>query len=125
MDTKTLESFRPVSSLYVCEKILERLMFNKIFNFSIENKLILSNQSGFKPDDSCINQPLSITREMYESFDMELKVRSVHLDISKAFHKVWHDGIIYKLTQNGVSENLLNFSEAFLNGRKQRIVLNG
>ena len=125
MDTKTLESFRPVSSLYVCEKILERLMFNKIFNFSIENKLILSNQSGFKPDDSCINQPLSITREMYESFDVELKVRSVRLDISKAFHKVWHDGIIYKLTQNGVSENLLNFSEGFLKGRKQRIVLNG
>ena len=125
MDTKTLESYRPVSSLHVCEKILERLMFNKIFNFSIENKLILSNQSGFKPDDSCINQPLSITREMYESFDVELKVRSVRLDISKAFHKVWHDGIIYKLTQNGVSENLLNFSEAFLNGRKQRIVLNG
>ena len=125
MDTKTLESYRPVSSLYVCEKILERLMFNKIFNFSIENKLILSNQSGFKPDDSCINQPLSITREMYESFDVELKVRSVRLDISKAFHKVWHDGIIYKLTQNGVSENLLNFSEGFLKGRKQRIVLNG
>ena len=125
MDTKTLESFRPVSSLYVCEKILERLMFNKIFNFSIENKLILSNQSGFKPDDSCINQPLSITREMYESFDVELKVRSVRLDISKAFHKVWHGGIIYKLTQNGVSENLLNFSEGFLKGRKQRIVLNG
>ena len=125
MDTKTLESYRPVSSLHVCEKILERLMFNKIFNFSIENKLILSNQSGFKPDDSCINQPLSITREMYESFDVELKVRSVRLDISKAFHKVWHDGIIYKLTQNGVSENLLNFSEGFLKGRKQRIVLNG
>ena len=125
MDTKTLESYCPVSSLHVCEKILERLMFNKIFNFSIENKLILSNQSGFKPDDSCINQPLSITREMYESFDVELKVRSVRLDISKAFHKVWHDGIIYKLTQNGVSENLLNFSEGFLKGRKQRIVLNG
>ena len=125
MDTKTLESFRPVSSLYVCEKILERLMFNKIFNFSIENKLILSNQSGFKPDDSCINQLLSPTREMYESFDVELKVRSVRLDISKAFHKVWHDGIIYKLTQNGVSENLLNFSEGFLKGRKQRIVLSG
>ena len=100
-------------------------MFNKIFNFFIENKLILSNQSGFKPDNSCINQPLSITREMYESFDVELKVRSVRLDISKAFQKVWHDSIIYKLTQNGVSENLLNFSEGFLKGRKQRIVLNG
>ena len=56
---------------------------------------------------------------------MGLKVRSAFLDISKAFHKVWHDGIIYKLTQNGISGNLLNLLEDFLKERKQRVVLNG
>ena len=61
---------------------------------------ISSNQSGFKLGDSCINQLLSITHEIYKSFDVGLEVRSVFLDISKAFVKVWHDGIIYKLTQN-------------------------
>ena len=74
-------------------------MFNEMFNFFIENKLISSNQSGFKPGDSCINQLLSIIREIYESFDEGLKVKSVFLDITKAFDEVWHDGIIYKLTQ--------------------------
>ena len=96
-----------------------------MFNFFIENKLISSNQSGFKPGDSCINQLLSITHEIYESFDVGLEVRSVFLDISKAFDKVWHDGIIYKLTQNGISGNLLNLLEDFLKERKQRVVLNG
>ena len=100
-------------------------MFNEMFNFFIENKLISSNQSGFKPGDSCINQLLSITHEMYKSFDVGLEVRSAFLDISKAFHKVWHDGIIYKLTQNGISGNLLNLLEDFLKERKQRVVLNG
>ena len=123
-DKQTLENYRPVSLLPICGKILERLMFNEMFNFSIENKLISSNQSDFKPGDSCINQLLSITHEIYKSFDVGLEVRSVFLDISKAFDKVWHDGIIYKLTQNGVSENLLNLLEDFLKERKQRVVLN-
>ena len=63
-DKQTLENYRPVSLLPICEKILERLMFNEMFNFFIENKLILSNQSGFKPGDSCINQLLSITHKI-------------------------------------------------------------
>ena len=45
--------------------------------FFIDNKLISSNQSGFKPSDSCINQLLSITHEIYESLDDEMEVRSM------------------------------------------------
>ena len=114
-----------MSLLPICGKMRERLMFNEMFNFFVENKLISSNQSGFKPGDSCINQLLSIIHEIYESFDVGLEVRSVFLDISKAFDKVWHDGIIYKLTQNRVLGNLLNLLENSLKERKQRVVLNG
>ena len=96
-----------------------------MFEFFIENKLISSSQSGFKPGDSCINQLLSITHEIYSSFDEGLEVRSIFLDIAKAFDKVWHDGIIFKLTQNGISGNLLNLLRDFLNERKQRVILNG
>ena len=54
-----------------------------------ENKLTSSSQSGFKPGDSCINQLLSITREIYSyEGDEGLEVRSVFLDIAKAFDKV-------------------------------------
>ena len=122
---KALENYLSVLLLSICGKILERVMLNEMFIFFIENKLISSNQSGFKPGDSCINQLLSIIHEIYESFDVGLEVRSVFLDISKAFDKVWHDGIIYKLTQNGISRNLLKLLEDFLKERKQRVVLNG
>ena len=54
----------------------------------------------------------------YESFDVGLKVRTVFLDISKAFDKVCHHGIIYKLTQNTISRNLLNLLVDFLKGKK-------
>ena len=58
-----------------------------MFEFFIENKLIFSSQFGFKRGDSCINQLLSITHDIYSSFDESVEVRSVFLDISKAFDK--------------------------------------
>ena len=60
-----------------------------MFSFFIENGLISQNQSGFKPGESCINQLLSITHEIYKLFDDGWEVRGVFLDISKAFDKVW------------------------------------
>ena len=89
-----------------------------MFGFFIENDLISHHQSGFKPGDSCINQLLSITDEIYQSFDEGFDVRSVFLDMSKAFDKVWHDGLIFKLKQNGISGNLLNLLSNFLRIRK-------
>ena len=50
-------------------------MYNNKFSFLMENDLISQNQSGFKPDDSCINQLLSITHEIYKSFDDGWEVR--------------------------------------------------
>ena len=47
------------------------------------------------------------------------------MDISKAFDRVWHDGIIFKLKQNGISGNLLELFKSFLKNRKQRVVSNG
>ena len=106
-DKQRLNNYRPVSLLTICSKIFERLTFNEMFGFFIENDLISQHQSGFKPGDSCINQLLSITHETYQSFDEGcVCIRCVFLDISKAFDKVWHDGLTFKFKQNGISANL-------------------
>ena len=88
-----------------------------MFSFCIENDLISQNQSGFKPGDSCINQLLSIMHEIYKSFDDGWEVRGVYLDISKAFDKVWHEGLLLKLKLNGISRNWLKLMEDFLANR--------
>ena len=54
-DKQSLKNYPPVSLLPICGKILERLMFNEMFKFFIENELMSSNQSGLKPGDSCVN----------------------------------------------------------------------
>ena len=61
---QTLENYHQVSLLPICGKIFERLICNSLFDFFFENELISSDQSGFKPGDSCINQLLSIIHEI-------------------------------------------------------------
>ena len=123
--TNILKNYRPVSLLPICGKIFERLLYNRLYEYFIENELISSSQPGFKPGDSCINQLLSITHDIYQSLDNGFEVRVVFLDISKAFDKVWHKGLIYKLKQNRVAGNLLNTVTDFLKDRKHRVLLNG
>ena len=107
-DKQIFRNYLPVLLLPFFGKIREILIFEEMFPFFIENKLIAANQSGFKPGDSCNNQPISITNEIHQYFDAGYKVRGVFLDISKAFDKVWYEGLIFKLKQNGISGKLLN-----------------
>ena len=76
-----------------------------MFKFFIENELVSSNQSRFKPVDSCINQFSFIIHEIYKSFDEGFEVKRVFLDISKVFGKVWNEDLIFKLKQNGIFVN--------------------
>ena len=89
-----------------------------MFNFFSKNNLLSSNQSGFRPGDSCINQLLSINHEILSAFDMGLEVRGIFLYISKALGKVWYDGLIFRLRQNGICGEMINILEDFLSDRK-------
>ena len=68
-DKQTLKNYRPVSLFPISSKIFERLIYNEMFGFFLDKGLIAANQSGFRPEDSCINQILSITNNIYKSFD--------------------------------------------------------
>ena len=90
------------------------------------NNLLNSNQSGFRPNDSCDSQLLSIFRDIYSSFDCHpsLEVRGIFLDISKAFDRVWHEGLLYKIQSIGISGTTLKLIESFLSGIYKRVLLN-
>ena len=122
-----VSNYRPISVLPVCGKLFEKLIYNALYNFFDRNNVLTSNQSGFRAGDSCTNQLISITHTIFESFDVNppKEVRGVFLDISKAFDRVWHDGLLYKLKINGVNGQLLSLLKSFLNDRHQRVVLNG
>ena len=118
-------NYRPTSLLPICGKMLEKIIFDKVYSFLNSNKLISKRPSGFRPNDSTIYQLISITSSIYKSFENYDETRAVFLDISKAFDKVWHEGVIHKLKCNGIISNLLTFFDNYLKGRHQRVVLNG
>ena len=121
-----IKNYRPIN-LPIFSKVFERLVFNTLFNFFLQNKLFTPCQSGFIPGDSCVSQLLSITHETYKSFDRHptTDMRSTFLNISKAFDNVWHEGLIFKLKTYGVEDNLLKLQENYLTDRQQKVVLNG
>ena len=108
-------------------KYLKILLFNALCSFFEDQKLLNPCQSGFKKNDSCINQLVSITHEIYSAFDCNpsLEVRGVFLDLSKAFDKIWLDGLIYKLKSLGISGSPLKLIQNYLDNRFQRVLLNG
>ena len=102
-------NYRPISLLPICGRILEKIVFDQLYAFLNANNLLSKNQSGFRPGNSTICQLLSITSSIYEAFENYEETRAVFLDTSKAFDKVWHEGLIYKLKCNGISGKLLIF----------------
>ena len=119
-----IRNYRPISLLPICGKIFEKIVFNCLYSYLNDNSLLTRNQSGFRPGDSTTNQLLYSVNEIHQSFEnhKSLEVRAVFLDISKASDKVWHDGLIFKLEQNGVCGNLLKFFQNYLTNRKPRVV---
>ena len=122
-----LQHCRLISLLPAFSKIFERLIFNTLFNFFVQNQLFTDCQSGFIPRNSCVLQLLSIAQEIHKSFNCNPPedVRGVFLDISKAFDKVWHEGLIFKLKTYDVEGKLIMLLENYLKNQNQRVVLNG
>ena len=80
---------------------------------------------GFVPGDSSVNQLIDIYNTFCKALDEGEEVRTIFCDISKAFDRVWHNGLLFKLKSAGVSESLLTWFSDYLNDRKQRFILPG
>ena len=122
-EIKLRQHYRPISLLPIFGKIFEKVIYKNLFDYFHHNKFLSEHQSGFRSGDSCISQLIAITHELYKSFDgtPSLDTRGVFLDISKAFDKVWHEGLLYKLKCYGVDGDFYNILENYLRDRKQRV----
>ena len=86
---------------------MECLVFNIMYEYFIDNNLLTRLNSGCKQNDSTVNQLVNIVHNIYKGLDDKSDVCMIFLDISKAFDKVYHDGLLFKLKQLGIEGDLL------------------
>ena len=110
---------RPIKlSTDLCYQLLWKnswkIIFKNLYNYVTRNRILSDHQSGFRTKDSTINQLLIIYNTIIKNLDLGKDVRFIFCDISKAFDRVWHSGLIFKLRKYGICGNVLKWIESFL-----------
>ena len=121
-DRHLCTNYRPVSLSSIPGKILEKCVFKYLFNHLRDNNDNHKMQSGFMSKDSTTHQLVYLYHVLGEALDNNKKVRVVFGDISKAFDRVWHAGLLTKLSSIGITGQLNNWFSNYLSGRAQRVV---
>jgi len=124
-DRQTKSNYRPISLLCNVSKVLERLVFNKCYEYLIGKGLPTTRNSGIKQNDSTVNQVISILHKIYNGLENHNEARMVFLDVSKAFDRVWHEGLLFKLHQLGFDISLVGWVRSYLSNRLQRVAIQG
>ena len=93
-------NYGPISLLSCISKTFEKVIFKHVYAYLTQHKLISSVQSGFRPGDSTIRQLVSICDKIHTNLDDGHEILSAFLDFRKAFDKVWHKGLTFKLTKD-------------------------
>ena len=96
-DRQSKVNYRPIFLLDSLSKITEIIVFIRLYTFLLEIEYLNPLQSGFRPGDSTVNQLIYLVHKIYDAFEKAKEVRMVFLDLCKAFDKVWHKGLLYKL----------------------------
>ena len=124
-DKHNTNNYRPVSLLSCVSKILERIVFKHLYNYIRDKKLLSKDQSGFQTGDSTVNQLSYLYHFLGKALDEKKDVHIVFCDISKAFDRVCHKGLIYKLKKFGIGGLLLLWFIDYLHDRHQRVIIKG
>jgi hypothetical protein len=105
--------------------VFEKIVFKHLYNYFRDHFLITIWQSGFLPGSSTITQLTEIYDQFCNAVNSGKEIRVVFLDISKAFDRVWHRGLLYKLRRSGITGKLLDWLKDYLAERQQRVIING
>ena len=121
-DRSIISNYRPISLLCCISKVLERLVFDKSYDFIVKSS-ISDSQFGFIKNRSTLHQLLLYSELLYSAHDNRQQVDSIYLDIRKAFDTVSHAKLLAKLWDAGITGSLWNFFKAYLTNRQQCVVV--
>ncbi|GFU54914.1 RNA-directed DNA polymerase from mobile element jockey [Trichonephila clavipes] len=96
-DTKFPINFRPISLISSIAKIYEKILLSRIEQHTTDNSIILDFQHGFRKETSTCHQLLRVANNVIHGFNHSKTTEGLFLDVEKAFDRLWHNGLIYKM----------------------------
>ena len=118
-------NYRPISLLWNIDKIVEKLMHKRLYNFLSKYKIIFNLQFGFRKSHSTSHALIYLTEKVREALDANCFSCGVFVDLPKAFDTVDHEILLYKLDHYGIRGIENSWFKSYLSNRKQFVSING
>ena len=120
-DVSEVGNYRPISILPFFSKIIEKIMYNRVYSYLIEHNLLYNKQFGFRKNNSTEHALSELNEQILKSFENCEFTLGVLIDLSKAFDTVNHSILLDKLNHYGICGIYLNWFQSYLKKRKQCI----
>ena len=123
-DKTKANSYRPISLTSCICKTLERIINQRLKWYLETENIIVSEQAGFRQCHSTEDQATYLSQVIEDAFQDKKHVLTTWIDLQKAFDKVWTEGLLVKLKQNGIKGLMFKWTKAYLHNRKARVNAN-
>ena len=123
-DATNPNNYRPISLLSVFDKLLEKLMLNRLNPFLNKNNILYKYQFGFRKNHATTHALTEVIDYIYKSLDEGNYVFGIYIDLKKAFDTVEHKILLYKLQYYGIRGLALEWFKSYLSNRKQFVLIN-
>ncbi|GFW16687.1 probable RNA-directed DNA polymerase from transposon X-element [Trichonephila clavipes] len=123
-DPTLAESHRHISLLPILSKLAEKIISTRLNDFLEINKILIPEQHGFRPRLSTTHQLLRVVEYIKEGNSMGQCTAAVFLDIQKAFDRVWHTGLLFKLINYNIPTPLILLLNSYISNRSFTVKIN-
>ncbi|GFV25525.1 RNA-directed DNA polymerase from mobile element jockey [Trichonephila clavipes] len=123
-NSASAESYRPISLLPVLSKLAEKVILARLNDHLEREKILISEQHGFRPRLSTSHQLLRVVEFIKEGNNKDECTAAVFLDIQKAFDRVWHTGLLFKLITYKIPPPLIFLLKSYISDRSFTVKIN-
>ncbi|GFT01091.1 probable RNA-directed DNA polymerase from transposon X-element [Trichonephila clavipes] len=121
---KLAESHRPISLLPILSKLAEKIIAARLNDYLENENILVPEQHGFRPRLSTTHQLLRVVEYIKDGIDRHQYTAAVFLDIQKAFDRVWHTGLLFKLIMYKIPPPLILLLKSYISDRSFTVKIN-